>query len=108
MGDLTWLSSLGQGSLNAVAVAALVWIMRWIVRREREISDRWRAVAETEQANTRRVLDMQQRILDGQSRILAAVESLRTAGPVYYSGSYDGRGGSPESRTPPPASHSTH
>ena len=90
MGDVAWLTGLFTG------VAGLVtYLVRWIVRREREISGQWRetalealAAGKQSLANQARILAMQEHQTEVLRRILEATE--------WSSGTGRHSGGSPD------------
>lgn len=107
MGDVApWLTG-----LLVPAVGLVTWLVRWIVKREREIAANWRAVAETEQANTRTVIETQHvqnqallRIEERQMRILALLGqsgSVDIGNGRHHAGSAGYEYG--ETRTPQPS-----
>jgi hypothetical protein len=72
MGDFSWLSNLGPDKLLALAIGLMFLgglVPRWVLKREREISEQWRLVAETTAANTAE----QMKILH---QLVVAVEKL--------------------------------
>ena len=95
MGDAAW-QTLGQSGSLAAAIGLVVWLFRWIVRREREISAEWRETATEALAANRQFLSNQSRIVAMQEqhnellwRVLNAVERSPGTGP-RHAASWDG------------------
>ena len=68
MGDLTWLQTLTQGGATAAVIGLVVWLLRWIVRREREISAEHRDSATVALSASKQMLANQERIIATQER----------------------------------------
>lgn len=76
MGDLTWLSGLDSGKLLALAIGFILLgllVPRWVLTRERQISDQWRKAYETEAENNERQTEILR-------QLVAAVEGRPLAG----------------------------
>lgn len=104
MGD-QWLQTLTQGGVVAAVSGLIVWLLRWIVRREREISGQWQATAERAQTTSEATLAALERQGQVLREILAALDRLggtgrHSAGSWAGSSGYDETNGGP-GRQPP-------
>ena len=113
MGDLAW-QTLGQGGALAAAIALIVWLFRWIVRREREISGEFRetamealAASKQQNANQERIMAVQEQQTELLWRILNAIEQSPGTGP-RHAASWDGSSGYSQTSERPNDSQRRH
>ena len=106
MGD-PWLQTLGQGGALAAAIGLIVWLFRYIVRREREISGQWRETAAQWKAIAEASMAAQERQDEALRRILASIESSNGTGR-HHVGSWDGFSDYDAPRMRPPDSQQRH
>lgn len=95
MGDLTWLANIGPSGLLAIGIFLMflgALVPRWVIKREQEISDQWRHIAEVSQATTAEQTELLKRIifaLERQGLPLALDPPDFQRGPELWDGIND-------------------
>jgi hypothetical protein len=93
MGDFSWLASLGPDKLLALAIGLMFlgWLVpRWVLNREREISEQWRLVAETTAANTADQMKILHQLVDAVEKLADQLDDTVGRHRFGHLDGYDG------------------